>query len=364
MKNLIAIALFSLFAFSCNKQDYSTINDTITKADSLFTKANDGLKTLDSISKKVNDSNGYARKILVPTIEKQAQKIDSTLKSGQWQIDSINKEMEKITKQVKTGTEMAKTLDSAAKLLEKGENAISVLTKTADKILERTDNQQTRIPKEKARENNPSTHYSPVIKSGILEIEVEDPKQSKLRFNEISQRNSAQITHENFNKTEGISQEKIKVRLPLQNFDAMMNELSASLGELRLKSITQSGTDYSTDLLSGIEVLLISKNQLSTPASNAIAQDSFNEKSSSAFKKGLHILVLIFLEVLPYWPLFLLIIVVIYLVQRNTKNKRKQIISPPTNPIVETHQPIENENEQPSNIEENKEPDYTKYMPK
>ena len=89
---------------SCSKQEFSEATNSIKKADSLFMKANDGLKTLDSISKRVNDSNGIARKVVLPEIEKQSKKIDSTLKSGSWKIDSINKDIAEITKNIKVGT--------------------------------------------------------------------------------------------------------------------------------------------------------------------------------------------------------------------------------------------------------------------
>ena len=135
MKNIFVTLLLLVMATSCSKQEFSEATSSIKRADSLFTKASDGLKTIDSISKRINDSDGIARKVLIPTIEKQTKRIDSTLKSGRWKIDSINKDIAEITKHVKTGTDVAKTLDSASQLLKNGENAISVLAKTADKIL-------------------------------------------------------------------------------------------------------------------------------------------------------------------------------------------------------------------------------------
>src|SRR5690606_17004692 len=112
MKNLFLIIFFATAAISWEKCSIQQTTDNIKRADSLFTKANDGIKTLDSISKTISDSNGIAKKVILPEIQKQKKSIDSTIKSGGWRIDSINKQIEKITKNVIVGTEVAKTLDS------------------------------------------------------------------------------------------------------------------------------------------------------------------------------------------------------------------------------------------------------------
>ncbi|MGA9211957.1 hypothetical protein, partial [Kaistella sp.] len=125
MKKIFAAFILFGLLNSCSKQEFSAATNSIKRADSLFTKANEGLKRIDSISKRINDSDGIAKKVLIPQIEKQTKKIDSTLKSGSWKIDSLNKDIAEITKNVKGGTDVAKTLDSANKALQNGENVIS-----------------------------------------------------------------------------------------------------------------------------------------------------------------------------------------------------------------------------------------------
>ena len=120
MKNFFLILLTSVLFVSCEKNTLQQTTDNIKRADSLFTKANQGIKTLDSISKTISDSNGIAKKVIIPEIQKQKKSIDSTIKSGGWRIDSINKQIEKITKNVVVGTEVAKTLDSANTSLQNG----------------------------------------------------------------------------------------------------------------------------------------------------------------------------------------------------------------------------------------------------
>ena len=106
MKKILLSFFIASALISCDKNTIQQTTDSIKSADSLFTKANDGLKTLDSISKTINDSNGIANKIILPEIQKQKKVIDSTIRNGGYQIDSINKEIEKITKNVKVGTEV------------------------------------------------------------------------------------------------------------------------------------------------------------------------------------------------------------------------------------------------------------------
>ena len=66
MKKILLSFFIASALISCDKNTIQQTTDSIKSADSLFTKANDGLKTLDSISKTINDSNGIANKIILP----------------------------------------------------------------------------------------------------------------------------------------------------------------------------------------------------------------------------------------------------------------------------------------------------------
>ena len=78
MKNIFASLLLIFIVFSCSKQEFTKTTDSFKRADSLFTKANEGLKNLDSLSKSLSDSSGITKKIILPQIQKQTKKIDST----------------------------------------------------------------------------------------------------------------------------------------------------------------------------------------------------------------------------------------------------------------------------------------------
>ena len=384
MKNIFAALMMLMVLGSCDKQEFQDTKDTINKADSLFTKANQGLKTLDSISKRINDTDGIAKKVIIPQIEKQTKRIDSTLRSGSWKIDSLNRDIAEISKHVKTGTDVARTLDSASQMLKNGENAISVLSKTADKILKRTQTQKATPPnspqEEEATINNnntvvvPSVVKSyPVKKSAQFEIQVDDLSEAKAMLKQNIRENNADIVSQNFAQNEGFERENISIKVPLQNFNQMVNDLSRNIGEVKSKNTSSEGNDYVADQLCDIELTLVQNSNFAN--TNVVNKefdkdpDSFGSKSSSAFNSGFSILEDVALAILPFWPLFLLAGLILFFVRRSTKSKDKMV--PHEQPKsseklkVNLSQPF---NAPPTDLPKEsgntEEPDYSKYLPK
>lgn len=380
MKKIFATLILLTVLNSCSKQEFSEATNSIKRADSLFTKANDGLKTIDSISKRINDSDGIARKVLIPQIEKQTKKIDSTLKSGSWKIDSINKDIAEITKHVKTGTDVAKTLDSASQLLKNGENAISVLAKTADKILKRTQSQKTTTPSKTQSQDQPTNQNNtvvippvvdknPLVKTAILEIQVDNIVEAKSILKQKIRESNADLVSENFSQKEGFEREYITAKVPLYNFDNLVSTLSNELGEVRSKSTESEGIDYISSQMCDVEITLVQK-ELS--ASNQIVNDeknkdsdSFGSKSSSAFMSGFKVLGDMMVAILPFWPIFLIAGIIFYFVRRNKKNKEvKSLENQTTIPVQKTEMTTPSEVVEKERANDFDEPDYSKYLPK
>lgn len=380
MKKIFSTFILFIALSSCSKQEFNDTKDTIKSADSLFTKANEGLSTLDSISKRINDSNGIARKVLIPQIEKQTKKIDSTLKSGSWKIDSINKDIAEITKNVKVGTDVAKALDSAHQALQNGENVISVLSKTADKILKRTQTQKATTPpttesqNPQTNQNNtvvtpPIVEKNPLVKTAILEIQVDDISKAKTILKQKIRENNADLVSSNFSQQEGFEREYITVKVPLYNFDHLISNVSNGLGEVKSKTTESTGTDYISSQMCDVEITLVQKelassNQIVTNESSNDS-DSFGTKSSSAFMSGFKVLGDLMIAILPFWPVFLIAGLIFYLIRRNKKKNELQL-SEKTREIpiqkketTRTIETVENEN---SDVSE--EQDYSKYLPK
>ena len=380
MKNIFATFILLTALSSCSKQEFSEATNSIKRADSLFTKANEGLKTIDSISKRINDSDGIARKVLIPTIEKQTKKIDSTLKTGTWKIDSINKDIAEITKNVKVGTDVAKTLDSANKALQNGENVISVLSKTADKILKRTQTQKATLPPNsesqnpQSNQNNsvvipPIVEKNPVVKTAVLEIEVDDISNAKSILKQKIRESNADLVSENFSQKEGFEREYITAKVPLYNFDNLVSNLSNGLGEVKSKSMESQGIDYISSQMCDVEITLVQKeltasNQIVTNDNNKDS-DSFGSKSSSAFMSGFKVLGDMMIAILPFWPIFIIAGLIFYFVRRNRKNKDVNLLENEQSlPIEKTQTTTPPDTVESKNNEDSDEPDYSKYLPK
>ena len=380
MKKIFATFILFTALISCSKQEFSEATNSIKRADSLFTKANDGLKTIDSISKRINDSDGIARKVLIPQIEKQTKKIESTLKSGSWKIDSINKDIAEITKNVKVGTDVAKTLDSANKALQNGESVISVLSSTADKILKRTQTQKATAPSNAESQNQsnnqnnsvvvpPIVEQNPLVKTAVLEIQVDDITQAKSILKQKIRESNADLVSDNFSQKEGFEREYITVKVPLYNFDNLVSDLSNGLGELKSKSTESEGKDYISSQMCDIEITLVQKELI---ASNQIVNnennndsDSFGSKSSSAFMSGFKVLGDMMVAILPFWPIFLIAGLIFYFVRRNKKNKDVKLLENEQSvPIQKTQTTTPPDTVESRNNEDSDEPDYSKYLPK
>lgn len=382
MKNLFFIILATVALISCDKSTIQQTTDNIKRADSLFTKANDGIKTLDSISKTITDSDGITKKVIIPEIEKQKKSIDSTIKSGGWRIDSINKQIEKITKNVVVGTEVVKTLDSANESLKNGESTIKVLTRTADKILKQT-KKQTPTAENSANEkratpqeqNNPVivppvVEKDPIVKTARLEIQVDNLNTAKALLKQKIRENNAGLVTENFSQNEGIQKEYITAKVPLQNFDQLLSNLSGQLGDVKSKSTESEGKDYIASQMCDIEITLLQNENIADNALTKGDEEENTDSFSGAFMKGFKVLGDAILFLLPFWPVFLIGGLVWYFISRNKKKKakeefeRQQILNQQNAATYPTQNQTSTEPVQEDKPAETSDTDYSKYLPK
>ena len=381
MKKIILAILVSTALISCDKNAIQQTTDSIKSADSLFTKANDGLKTLDSISKTINDSDGIAQKVILPEIKNQTKKIDCTIKSGGYKIDSINKELEKITKNVVIGTEVVKTLDSASDAINKGESPIKVLTKTADKILKQT---KRKTPPKKVEEENdvysdnrnrtnfppPSVSIIPLVKTAKMEFEVNDLLIAKQVLEEKMRYQNAEIVTQKLSQVEGFEREYYTAKIPLKNFDDFISNLNSDLGMLKMKDISSEGSDYISNQVCEVEITLVEKTQLTQNAIKKTGDENittFSSKFSDGIGKGFETIQNVFLGLLPFWPFFLICGIVLYFVSRNKKKKalsqKTELEQKQETYNAEFTTPEAEDINQNENLN-SEEPDYSKYQPK
>lgn len=383
MKNLLLILLTLVTLISCEKSTFQQTTDNIKRADSLFTKANQGIKTLDSISKTISDSNGIAKKDIIPEIQKQKKLIDSTIKRGGWQIDSINKQIEKITKNVVVGTDVAKTLDSANTSLQKGENALKVLTRTADKLLQQTKRQsETEKTVEKSAESpsqpnatadtpapTPLPERNPIVKTATLEIQVEDLESAQALLKQKIRENNADLVTENFSQNEGIQRQRITAKVPLQYFDRFMNDVSSNLGDIKSKNTETEGSNYVAAQYCDVEIVLVQHENITAISAEQTGDEQKEDGFGGAFMKGFKMLGDALLFLLPFWPVFLIGGLILFFIYRNRRTKRAQQLAVETQTLSETNPyPTENQTstEEQASADTNltDDSDHSRYMPK
>ena len=336
---------------------------------------------MDSISKTINDSDGIAQKVILPEIKNQTKKIDSTIKSGGYKIDSINKELEKITKNVVMGTDVVKTLDSANDAINKGESPIKVLTKTADKILKQT---KRKTPPKKVEEENdvysenrnrtnfppPTVSILPLIKTAKLEIEVQNLSDAKEILEDKIRNKNAEIVTQKLSQTEGFEREYYTVKVPLKNFDEFISNLNSDLGDLKSKDIYSEGSDYISSQMCDVDITLVQKEHVGIAPINGTENENnhpFSSKFSEGIGKGFEMIQSVFLGLLPFWPFFLICGIVLYFVTRNKKKKaviEKMEAEKKQNTFNAEYIPSENESIKKEENLNSDEPDYSKYQPK
>ena len=255
-----------------------------------------------------------------------------------------------------------------------------------NKILKQTskNNSQTQPESEVQNQNQvqnqpvPQRELYPIAKTTRLQVSVEDLAAAKALLNQELSTYNADIITENYTENEGIAKQYLTVKVPLSNFNELVNKMS-SLGNVESKNTEVQGNDYVGSQMCDVELTLVDN----TPETNNAEDlnilndeqkdETFGDKSSNAFMKGFAVLGGLFLALIPFWPIFLIGGIVWYFVAKRNKKKREEEFqrqlalerekikaAEALKPSAETPQ-----NTEPTNAEENKnDDDISKYMPK
>lgn len=383
-KTIFSIFTASILLIACNKTDMQQATDSIKNADSLFQEAKESYKTLDSISKIVNDSGN----ISIKDIDKHKDVIEKTIEKGSKSIDSLNREFEKIKSKTQKNEEITKTIDSITNAVKSGEvNSVKEIQETVNKVIKQTKKQpapevqeQNSISQEKERIAPSKVEIQPIVKSAKLEIEVDDLAASKAMLEQNLRNNNGEVLTDHYSETEGIAHQLITVKVPLSSFNNLVDSVS-NLGQITNKSTEIEGKDYMANQMCDVEITLTDK----TPETNSTSEDlnvlnkddkpkTFGEKFSDAFSKGFEGLGSGLIALIPFWPLFLIGGIIWYFVAKRNKKKREEefqrqlAIEREKIKVAEaaksTVQEVPQNTEQPINEEKKDDDDLSKYMPK
>ena len=390
MKKLIfSIFTASILLVACNKSDMKQASDTIKNADSLFQEAKEGYNTLDSISKAVKDSNSTIGKVIIPEIDKHKEIIEDAIKKGNISIDSVQREFDKIKAKAQQNEEIKKAIDSVASVAEDNPENTKVknLLESANKILKHSnENSQPSAPKISQNDvkiSSQKTEIVPIVKTARLNISVEDISAAKEMLQQELRNTNGDLVTESYSENEGIAKEYITAKVPLYNFNNLVNNL-ANLGAVQTKTTDSRGKDYDSNQMCDVEITLVDhsiSNSSVTPAEdlNIVNGDekkdeTFGDKSEGAFMKGFGVIGSLFLALLPFWPIFLIAGIVWYFVAKKNKKKREEEFQrqlaiekeklksteKSENQEIKTQENVE----KPTTEEQKNDDDISKYLPK
>lgn len=375
MKNFGLVILSAFVLWSCNPSDIKKANDSIQSADSLFTQVQEGVKSLDSISKIVNDSARLNSEI--KNIQKQIEENSNLKTPDHHDIDSMIKVAKKMSGKVVENKELIKSVDSTLKQVSTTDSPVEVL-KTITGVLDKiSENSPTQEKNPKIQKNKESTTEkrnteeqpvvsrisNPIIQQAQLEFNTEDIAARTEEVKVIINRYNARILTEKSSAQEGFQKKILSIAVPYNRFDEVMNELENTLGVAQYKTIESTGTDEVAQQMCKIDLTLSQDaNAISPILGENTSTESTPNTAAGAIKKGWDGMKAVGLWMLPFWPLFLLLSGIGYFVYQYKKRKNEE-----ATPVSNSTQMLREEIEEPKKTQtENhqEQEDISRFMPK
>lgn len=305
MKKYILLVIASTTLTMCKKSEAtkSELENAIDAADSTATTVHENIDAVSKSAEAVYDSANIRIKDFEKTKSDVTEKIESTSKS----IDSLSDKIANMKLESKI-----KKRDSAHQAPEK-----IIVNVPAPKIIKET----KIVYKEKPKINHEDLPISKnkMLKSGILELNVNDAETAKEIVIEQVKKYDGFVRSENIsinNNDKKVAYLKIKV--PIQKFDYLMEDLSYQIGEVENKGIDVSGQDFVNNTLCDIEITLYGNSD--NLAIKESQPDGFGAKSFAAVSSGWNVITSIFLFILPLWPLFLIAGIGYYIYKKKNRN--------------------------------------------
>lgn len=300
-KFILLVAVSSTFTM-CKKGKATTslAENAINSADSTVSNVGEKINSIHDEAKTIIDSASIKIKDFENTKSEAIEKMEATSKT----IDSLS---EKISN-MKLESKLEKK-DSLKKNAEK-----IVVNVPAPKIIKET----KIIYKDKPKNDEPVSKDK-LSKTGVLELNVNDAETSKETVKELVKKYDGFIKSENIslnNNDRKIAYMKVKV--PIQKFDYLMDDLSFNIGDVENKTIDLNGQDFVNNTMCDVEITLYGTSEKAILKSEP---ETFGGKSFAAISSGWNVITSIFLFILPLWPLFLIIGIVYYFYKK--KNARK-----------------------------------------
>ncbi|WP_407402707.1 DUF4349 domain-containing protein [Chryseobacterium sp.] len=304
MKKYIVLIAVASSLIMCKKGEAtsSEFKDLVSSADSVIANS----------SSTVNDMSNEANAIL----DSASIKIKDYQKTG----IAIKEEIEKTGKNLDSlSQEFAKAKinsnnDDKDTLVHKDKQV--VVNVAAPKVIKET--KVIYQDREATKKREVIAQVDKMRKSGVVELNVEDAEMAKEIVLDQVKKYDGFIKSENTSTNNNDKQiSYLKVKVPIQKFDYLMEDLSNQIGVVQNKGIDIFGEYYDKNTLCDIEVTL------SSVGNNAVVLDDkdFGSRSFAALSSGWNVITSIFLFLLPMWPLYLIVGIAYYFYKKkNVKN--------------------------------------------
>lgn len=312
MKKFILIAAVSCTFVMCKKGEttHSQFEKAINSADSAATEASQTINKVSDQAHKALDSANIKIKEFETVKDDVKEKIENTSKS----IDSLSSKISSTKLESKTEKK-----DSAEKKNEK-----IVVNVPAPKVIKETKIIYKDQPKKENYEITAAKNR--MVKSGFISINTDNVDTAKEIIKDEVKRNNGFLKSENLSYAvtepvrntpssySGTDQKiyEIQVKIPIQNFDDLMNDLS-KIGDVENKNVEVFGNNYAENSICSVSITLSDKTELQKEP------NTFGEKSLAALSSGWEVITSIFLFILPLWPLLLIAGIGYYFYKKRNK---------------------------------------------
>ncbi len=302
MKKLLILSIALLGLASCSKNEISQARDTINKVDSTYTSVSNQIKTTDSIVSSVRDS----AQVKIEKFQKDKDKIQESFKKT---IDSTEKIL-------KGYSEIPKQMDSLQKVADE---KIRQAQEKTEKIVKETKIIYRDKPVATSEAKEPVyKEVLPLVQETSARVSLDVPvvSEAKEQIRNLVNKYDGTLKSEQISINTGTENGYFQIRLPQEKLEYFLSDLQ-NFGTIQQKDIENVYPNGNSVQITNLSLSI--KNQPIATSSNE--DESFSNKSASAFGKGWNVLQEIFLFLIPFWPIFLIGGILFYIVRKNKKPK-------------------------------------------
>jgi len=309
MKKIIVLVALSSTFIMCKKGEsaVSKLENATQSADSTLSAASEKINEINNTANAALDSADIKIKDFENTKEKVKEQFENTSKI----VDSLSDKISSTKLESKNEKKDSVKKDEKIVVNVPAPKVIKE-TKIVYKDKPKTENFELNVPKNK------------MIKSGYLSVNANNAETVKEIIKQETIKNNGfikkeELTYVATEPSKDIPSEMtdqkvyyLQIKVPIQNFDYLMDDLSNNISDIQNKNVEVKGNDYSSNTICDITISIMDNANKTS--------ETFGDKSFAAISSGWNVITSIFLFILPLWPLFLIAGIGYYFYKKRNKN--------------------------------------------